>query len=44
MKVDLAIYSHILDVSGWCMSVTLMLGINWISVLVQIGKVFVNQL
>ena len=28
VKADLAIYSHVLDVSGWCMSVSLILGIK----------------
>ena len=28
MNADLAIYGHVLDVSGWCMSVSLILGIK----------------
>ena len=39
MKADLAIYSQVVDVSGQCMSVSLISGI---SVLVSIGMVFVN--
>ena len=44
MKADLAIYSQVLDVSGQCMSVSLMLGIilDFSSVIVPIGTVFVN--
>ena len=28
VKADLAIYSHVLDISGWCMSVSLILSIK----------------
>ena len=43
VKAELAINSHIVDVSGHCISVSLTLGLkNWISVLVPFGMVFVN--
>ena len=42
VKVDLAIHSCVLGVTGQCMSVALMLAINWISVLVIIRSVFAN--
>ena len=41
VKVDLAIYTHMLGVPGQYKSVALMLGyINWISVVVPIRTVF----
>ena len=43
VKADLAIYSYVRDVSGHYMSVSLILGFNWTSVLVQIGTVFANS-
>ena len=39
VKADLAIYSHVVDTSGQCMSVSLMLRLNWISVLAPLGMV-----
>ena len=42
VKGDLAMYSHIVDVSKQCMSVSLTLGCNWISVPVPLGLVFAN--
>ena len=40
VKADLAIYSHVLDLSGQCMSVSLMLGIklDFSSVIVPLGR------
>ena len=43
MKADLAIYGNIVNASGQCISVSLILGFkNWISVLVPIGTVVVS--
>ena len=36
MKADVAIYSHIVDAPGQCMSVSLILGFNLVSVLVPV--------
>ena len=42
VKACLVIYSHIVDASGQCMSVSLILGFKLVSVLVPFGVVFVN--
>ena len=42
VKADLAIYSHIVDASGQCMSESFILGHKLVSVLVTFWSVFIN--